>query len=153
MHQCCQEEELKEESGLCRRSNCTPSLVQANVAPTPPPVENPTTTSTDTRPTTLLKPKSYRHPQLLTLPSKTAIPVNTSDQQFILYSFLPTVGISGDALFNAFINFCSVSEQNTVLASRVFVSQSFTKQGEMLAIRQVPLITHLNALHQTLCLA
>ena len=47
------------------------------------------------------KQKPYHYPSLLTLPSKTAIPINRSDSQFLEYSFLPTSSLKGNALFNA----------------------------------------------------
>ena len=79
----------------------------------------------------------YRHPQLLTLPSKVAIPINQRDMQFLSFAFLPVAGLRGIEFFNAFINFCTNSENNAVLVSRAYVSQTFTSQGSMLAIRQV----------------
>ena len=87
--------------------------------------------------TVLGKPKPYRHPQLLTLPSKVASPINQHDMQFLSFSFLPVAGLKGIELFNSFLTFCTNSENNAVLVSRAYVSQSFTSQGSMLAIRQV----------------
>ena len=87
------------------------------------------------------KPKPYRQPQLLTLPSTLARPMDNSDHQFLSFSFLPTAGLTGHSLFQSFVTFCSASEQHAVLVSRAYVSQTYTKQGQMLAIRQVPFIT------------
>jgi len=67
------------------------------------------------------KHKPYRHPQLLTLPSKVASPINQRDMQFLSYSFLPVAGLKGIDLFNAFVTFCSNSENNAVLVSRAYV--------------------------------
>ena len=66
------------------------------------------------------KPKAYRHPQLLALPSKIALPIDPSDQQLVVCSFLPVSGLRRRALFNAFINFCGNNEQHAVLVSRAF---------------------------------
>jgi hypothetical protein len=88
------------------------------------------------------KHKPYRHPQLLTLPSKVASPINQRDMQFLSYSFLAVAGLKGIDLFNAFITFCSNSENNAVLVSRAYVSQTFTSHGSMLAIRQVSCLSY-----------
>ena len=107
------------------------ATVIATVAP-PPQQTQPTQTA-------LQKPKPFRHPQLLALPSRIAIPIDPSYQQLLECSFLPVSGLKGNALFNAFLTFCSSNEQHAVLVSRAFVSQSVTLQGEMLAVRQVTL--------------
>ena len=91
------------------------------------------------------KPKPYRHPQLLALPSKIAVPIDPSDQQLLACSFLPSAGLRGNALFNAFVNFCGNNEQHAVLVSRAFVSQNITLQGEMVAARQVKFLPRLNS--------
>jgi hypothetical protein len=91
------------------------------------------------------KPKPYRHPQLLALPSKIAVPIDPSDQQLLACSFLPSAGLRGNALFNAFVNFCGNNEQHAVLVSRAYVSQNIPLQGEMVAVRQVKFFTHLNS--------
>ena len=94
----------------------------AAIAP-PPLLTQPTQTA-------LQKPKPFRHPQLLTLPSRIAIPIDPSYQQLLECSFLPVSGLKGNALFNAFLTFCSSNEQHAVLVSRAFVSQSVTLQGK-----------------------
>ena len=75
----------------------------AIIAP-PPQLTQPTQTA-------IPKPKPYRHPQLLALPSKIAIPIESSDQQLLACSFLPVSGLKGNALFNAFLTFCSAAQQ------------------------------------------
>ena len=96
------------------------------------------------------KPKPYRHPQLLALPSKIAVPIDPSDQQLLACSFLPSAGLGGIALFNAFVNFCGNNEQHAVLVSRAFVSQNITLQGEMVAVRQVTFLPRLNSPDRTI---
>ena len=81
------------------------------------------------------KPLSY--PSLLALPSKTAIPLNANDRQFLDYSFLPISNLKGNNLFNAFVRFSAASENNIVLVSRAFASSNITLHGSYLAIRQV----------------
>ena len=98
------------------------------------------------------KPKPYRQPQLLTLPSTLAHPMDDSDHQFLSFSFLPTAGLTGVSLFQSFVTFCSASEQHAVLVSRAYVSQTYTKQGQMLAIRQVPFITDVFQIQLTVSL-
>ena len=119
----------------------TSAVVQpvAEIAPPPQQVTEPALKTTP-------KPKPYRHPQLSTLPSKTTISIEETDPQFLGDSLLPVAGLKGNALFNAFLTFCSHSEQNAVLVSRAYVSQPITLHGEMLAIRQVPCIPHYNPL-------
>ena len=58
------------------------------VAP-PPPVSVHSSTATEPALKSTTKPKMYRHPQLLTMPSKTGIPIEYSEQQLLAYSFLP----------------------------------------------------------------
>ena len=108
-----------------------PTVPQATVVTEPEPTPSIPTQSVQP------KPKPYRHPQLLTLPSKVASPINQHDMQFLSFSFLPVAGLKGIELFNSFLTFCTNSENNAVLVSRAYVSQSFTSQGSMLAIRQV----------------
>ena len=96
------------------------------------------------------KPKPYRHPQLLALPSKIAVPIDPTDQQLLACSFLPCSGLRGNALFNAFVNFCGNNEQHSVLVSRAFVSQNITLQGEMVAVRQVKFLPRLNSPDRTI---
>jgi hypothetical protein len=110
----------------------------------PPPTVTQATVLTEPEPTPTIqaqsvppKVKPYRHPQLLTLPSKVASPINQRDMQFLSFSFLPVAGLRGIELFNSFLNFCTNSENNAVLVSRAYVSQTFTSLGSMLAIRQV----------------
>jgi len=86
------------------------------------------------------KPKPYRQPQLLTLPSVVAHPLEDADRNYFTFTFLPIADLRGHSLFQAFVRFCSASELNAVLVSRAFVSQTYTKQGQMLTVRQVPLM-------------
>ena len=83
------------------------------------------------------KQKPYRYPSVLALPSKTAIPTDQSDAQFLQYTFLPTSSLKGNNLFNAFITFTSNSENNCVLVSRAFASTTITLQDCHIAVRQV----------------
>ena len=128
-------------------------LPEQPIQPVPPTatviaVIAPPTQQTQPTQTALPKPKPFRHPQLLALPSRIAIPIDPSYQQLLECSFLPVSGLKGNALFNAFLTFCSSNEQHAVLVSRAFVSQSVTLQGEMLAVRQVTLFPHVNNLYQ-----
>jgi len=88
-------------------------------------------------PTRARQPKLFRYPSLLALPSKTAIPRHPSATQFLSYSFLPTSSLKGNSLFNAFISYVSNCENNCVLVSRAFASNTITQQGSQIAIRQV----------------
>jgi len=99
------------------------------------------------------KPKPYRQPQLLTLPSVVAHPLEDADRNYFTFTFLPIADLRGHSLFQAFVRFCSASELNAVLVSRAFVSQTYTKQGQMLTVRQVPLMPAVFEIQQTLSLA
>ena len=122
------------------------SAAQPVSVPTPTPTDMPGSSSKP-------KPKPYRQPQLLTLPSTLARPIDDSDHQFLSFLFLPTAGLTGHSLFQSFVTFCSASEQHAVLVSRAYVSQTYTKQGQMLAIRQVPFITVVFQIQLTVSLA
>jgi len=109
------------------------SAAQPVSVPTPTPTDMPGSSSKP-------KPKPYRQPQLLTLPSVVAHPIEDADRNYFTFTFLPTADLRGHSLFQAFVRFCSASELNAVLVSRAFVSQTYTKQGQMLTVRQVPLM-------------
>jgi len=92
----------------------TPTLEPATPIIQPPP-ELPTPPKTP-------KAKPLTYPTLLALPSKTAVPLNDSDRQFLEYSFLPI---------------CDLKGNNIVLVSRAFSCSNITLHGSYLAIRQV----------------
>ena len=138
MHHCCEEEKVPKATCSRRSYNCCCNSSRSHWSCTPPPVSVISSTATEPTVKSSPKPNTYRHPPLLTLPSKKAIPLNQFDQQFVSYLFLPIAGLRGNALFNAFLTFCSHSEQNAVLVSRAFVSQRTTLYVERVTIRQVP---------------
>ena len=107
----------------------TPTLEGSTPIIQPPP-ELPTPPKTP-------KAKPLTYPTLLALPSKTAVPLNDSDKQFMEYSFLPVSNLKGNKLFNAFLRFSAASENNIVLVSRAFSCSNITLRGSYLAIRQV----------------
>ena len=108
----------------------TPTLEPATpiLQPTPEPVPTPQGPR---------KAKPLTYPSLLALPSKTAVPLNASDRQFLDYCFLPISNLKGNKLFNAFLTFSASSENNIVLVSRAFSASNITLHGSYLAIRQV----------------
>ena len=108
----------------------TPTLEPATPIIQPPPEPVPT-------PPRPPKAKPLTYPTLLALPSKTAVPLNASDRQFLEYSFLPISDLKGNKLFNAFLRFSAASENNIVLVSRAFSCSNITLHGSYLAIRQV----------------
>ena len=108
----------------------TPTLEPATPIIQPPPEPVPT-------PQRPPKAKPLTYPTLLALPSKTAVPLNDSDRQFLEYSFLPISDLKGNKLFNAFLRFSAASENNIVLVSRAFSCSNITLHGSYLAIRQV----------------
>ena len=83
------------------------------------------------------KQKLYRYPSVLALPSKTAIPIDKNDASYLQCSFLPTSSAKGNTLFNAFITFTTNCENNCVLVSRAFASNTITRQDCHIAVRQV----------------
>ena len=81
---CSEEEVIKEKvtppqietqppAQICTEPIVVPTPTQTGMTPTIPAQATP-------------KPKPYRQPQLLTLPSTVALPVDHSDQQFLSYS-------------------------------------------------------------------
>ena len=108
----------------------TPTLEPAAPIIQPPPEPVPTPPKTP-------KAKPLTYPTLLALPSKTAVPLDASDRQFLEYSFLPISDLKGNKLFNTFLRFSAASENNIVLVSRAFSCSNITLYGSYLAIRQV----------------
>ena len=115
-------------------------LPQTQATPPPPPAEPATPLLQQTPqpvPTPPRKAKPHSYPLLLALPSKTSVPLNANDRQFLQHSFLPVSNIKGYTLFNAFVTFAAASENNIVLVSRAFASSNITLHGSYIAIRQV----------------
>ena len=110
-------------------------LPQTQATPPPPPAEPATPLLQQPPqpvPTPPRKAKPHLYPSLLSLPSKTAVPLNANDRQFLQYSFLPISNIKGNTLFNAFVTFAAASENNISMVSRAFASSNITLNGYIL---------------------